>query len=182
MMFLFLNFSGYPEKLWKVCYFLLLIIIFLVFPRDRKLFLTGSSQCVKPASVNLIRHKSRKIKKYSLVQDPVHSACFHPSGEVAAVGTRTPRWLAIDLGTRDTLAVFSDGNEQIECLEFSPSTHFCTTALLLVYSYLHSMVYRPLKLNAKHSFLAIRRWKPAGYRFQGQLHLCLRGHWKWQKI
>lgn len=39
-----------------------------------------------------------------------------------AVGTKTARWLVVELATRETLASHTDGNEQIECLEYSPGT------------------------------------------------------------
>ena len=36
------------------------------------------------------------------------------------IGTVGPRWIAIDTDTRDVITTHSDGNEQIECVQFSP--------------------------------------------------------------
>ncbi|XP_041351866.1 echinoderm microtubule-associated protein-like 2 isoform X3 [Gigantopelta aegis] len=54
------------------------------------------------------------------VSDPLHSCCFHPEGNVAAIGTQNARWLVVDLATHEILCVHSDGNEQIECIQYSP--------------------------------------------------------------
>ena len=54
------------------------------------------------------------------LQDPAHCVCFHPDGNILVVGTQMARWLVIDLTTRETISSHTDGNEQIECVEFSP--------------------------------------------------------------
>uniref|UniRef100_A0A1I8GES1 WD_REPEATS_REGION domain-containing protein n=1 Tax=Macrostomum lignano TaxID=282301 RepID=A0A1I8GES1_9PLAT len=43
-----------------------------------------------------------------------------PFGETLAVGCQTGRWYVLDAQRRDIVAVHTDGNEQIECMEFSP--------------------------------------------------------------
>lgn len=53
------------------------------------------------------------------LQDSAHSAAFHPNGEVLVVGSRTGRWIVLDVLTRELIGVHSDGAEQIECLEFT---------------------------------------------------------------
>eukprot|EP00069_Balaena_mysticetus_P009896 bmy_06565T0 len=55
-----------------------------------------------------------------LIQDPAHSAGFHPSGSVLAIGTVTGRWLLLDTETHDLVAIHTDGNEQISVVSFSP--------------------------------------------------------------
>ncbi|XP_076987531.1 echinoderm microtubule-associated protein-like 2 isoform X1 [Tamandua tetradactyla] len=54
------------------------------------------------------------------IEDPAHSAGFHPSGSVLAVGTVTGRWLLLDTETHDLVAIHTDGNEQISVVSFSP--------------------------------------------------------------
>ena len=55
-----------------------------------------------------------------LVKDGAHSCCFHPDGNIVAIGTQTARWVVLDLATREIVSVHTDGNEQIECVQFSP--------------------------------------------------------------
>ncbi|XP_013399114.1 echinoderm microtubule-associated protein-like 2 isoform X2 [Lingula anatina] len=55
------------------------------------------------------------------LQEEAHSACIHPDGEVAVIGTRDAKWLVLDL-LQNGQVIFedTDGKEQIECVEFSP--------------------------------------------------------------
>ncbi|CAH1792966.1 unnamed protein product [Owenia fusiformis] len=53
------------------------------------------------------------------LNDGAHSACFHPNGQLVAIGTQYGRWIVLDLTSRDIVTVHTDGNEQIECLEYS---------------------------------------------------------------
>ncbi|CAG5127063.1 unnamed protein product [Candidula unifasciata] len=54
------------------------------------------------------------------MNDAVHSCCFHPNGGIIAVGTNVARWLVLDLSTHEIVSVHTDGNEQIECIQYSP--------------------------------------------------------------
>ena len=54
------------------------------------------------------------------VQDGCHSVCFHPDGNIMVVGMVSARWVVLDVTTRDLITTHSDGNEQIECVTFSP--------------------------------------------------------------
>ncbi|XP_013395547.1 echinoderm microtubule-associated protein-like 2 isoform X3 [Lingula anatina] len=51
---------------------------------------------------------------------PAHCACFHPDAQVVAIGTQTAKWLVLDLTSREPVYSHTDGNEQIECAEYSP--------------------------------------------------------------
>ena len=53
-------------------------------------------------------------------QDGAHSAGFHPDGNIIIIGTSGPRWLVIDIETRDVISTHTDGSEQIEVVQFSP--------------------------------------------------------------
>lgn len=46
--------------------------------------------------------------------------CFHPEGNIIVIGTVSARWLVIDATTREIISTRTDGNEQIECVKFSP--------------------------------------------------------------
>ena len=54
------------------------------------------------------------------MKDGAHSCCFHPDGNIVAIGTQTARWVVLDLATHEIVSVHTDGNEQIECVQFSP--------------------------------------------------------------
>ena len=53
-------------------------------------------------------------------QDPAHSCCFYPDASVVAIGTETGRWLVLDCETHEIVTSHTDGNEQIECVLYSP--------------------------------------------------------------
>ncbi len=57
-------------------------------------------------------------------QDGVHSAAFHPEGNIVVVGSVSARWIVIDTSTREIISTHTDGNEQLECMEFSPGKKY----------------------------------------------------------
>ncbi|XP_059148257.1 echinoderm microtubule-associated protein-like 2 isoform X3 [Physella acuta] len=64
--------------------------------------------------------QSRAVVWSKEMNDPIHSCCFHPKGGIVAVGTNVARWLVLDLATHEIVSVHTDGNEQIECIQYSP--------------------------------------------------------------
>ncbi|XP_050404187.1 echinoderm microtubule-associated protein-like 2 isoform X5 [Patella vulgata] len=73
------------------------------------------------------------------ITDPAHSCCFHPEGNIAVVGTHNARWLVIDLNTHDIITAHTDGNEQIECLQFSPDGKYLAVGSRDNYIYLYQV-------------------------------------------
>ncbi|XP_059574400.1 echinoderm microtubule-associated protein-like 3 [Alligator mississippiensis] len=59
-----------------------------------------------------------------LLEDTGLCADFHPSGQVAAVGLNTGRWLVLDTETQQVVASGSDGNEQLSVMRYSPDGEF----------------------------------------------------------
>ncbi|XP_058015918.1 echinoderm microtubule-associated protein-like 3 isoform X4 [Ahaetulla prasina] len=51
-------------------------------------------------------------------------ADFHPSGKVVTVGLSTGRWLVLDTETRQVLSSYTDGNEQLSVVRYSPDGEF----------------------------------------------------------
>ncbi|XP_025030601.1 echinoderm microtubule-associated protein-like 3 isoform X1 [Python bivittatus] len=51
-------------------------------------------------------------------------ADFHPSGKVVTVGLNTGRWLVLDTETRQVLSGYTDGNEQLSVVRYSPDGEF----------------------------------------------------------
>lgn len=58
------------------------------------------------------------------INDSAHCCCFHPDGQLAVIGTQTGRWLVLDLTTREIITTHCDGNEQLECIQFSPNGNY----------------------------------------------------------
>lgn len=58
------------------------------------------------------------------INDSAHCCCFHPDGQLAVIGTQTGRWLVLDLTTREIITTHCDGNEQLECVQFSPDGNY----------------------------------------------------------
>ncbi|KAL5009043.1 hypothetical protein ScPMuIL_014624 [Solemya velum] len=73
---------------------------------DKKIYLWDS-----------MSHRSIWVKD---LDEPAHSCSFHPDGSFIAVGTHTGKWYVIDSSTREVIYEHHDGNEQIECVQYSP--------------------------------------------------------------
>ncbi|KAK7487112.1 hypothetical protein BaRGS_00021607 [Batillaria attramentaria] len=76
--------------------------------------------CGADRHVYLWDSQSRSVVWLRELNDPAHSCCFHPEGNVAAIGTQAARWVVLDLATHEIVSVHTDGNEQIECVQYSP--------------------------------------------------------------
>ncbi|XP_069501290.1 echinoderm microtubule-associated protein-like 3 isoform X2 [Ambystoma mexicanum] len=51
-------------------------------------------------------------------------ADFHPCGKVVAVGLNTGRWVVLDTETQVVVADYTDGNEQLSVVRYSPDGNF----------------------------------------------------------
>ena len=62
------------------------------------------------------------MKHFAMLQDEAHCCCIHPNNKVAAIGTTTGKLVILDLTNREheILAVYTDGKEQHECIQYSP--------------------------------------------------------------
>ncbi|XP_035824705.1 echinoderm microtubule-associated protein-like 2 [Aplysia californica] len=76
--------------------------------------------CGSDKQLYLWDSQSRTVVWNKEMNDAVHSCCFHPRGGIVAVGTSVARWLVLDLSTHEIVSVHTDGNEQIECIQYSP--------------------------------------------------------------
>ena len=47
-------------------------------------------------------------------------AAFHPTENVAVLGTVCGKWFAMDLDTQEALTLHPDSKEQFDCAAFSP--------------------------------------------------------------
>ncbi|XP_078001343.1 77 kDa echinoderm microtubule-associated protein-like isoform X2 [Glandiceps talaboti] len=82
-----------------------------------------------------------------IIDDGCQSAGFHPSGTVIAIGTVTGRWLAIDASSRDLVTVHTDGNEQHDCMEYSPDGHYLAVGSHDNYIYVYAVSENGYKYN-----------------------------------
>ncbi|XP_070578135.1 77 kDa echinoderm microtubule-associated protein-like isoform X3 [Ptychodera flava] len=82
-----------------------------------------------------------------LIEDGCQSAGFHPSGTVIAIGTQTGRWLAIDASSRDLVTVHTDGNEQHDCVEYSPDGNYLAIGSHDNYIYVYAVSENGYKYN-----------------------------------
>ncbi|XP_053393881.1 echinoderm microtubule-associated protein-like 2 isoform X3 [Mercenaria mercenaria] len=54
------------------------------------------------------------------ISEEAHCCSIHPELEVAAIGLQTGKWIVLDLSTHEVVAVYHDGKEQHECIQYSP--------------------------------------------------------------
>ncbi|XP_019627498.1 PREDICTED: echinoderm microtubule-associated protein-like 2 isoform X4 [Branchiostoma belcheri] len=59
-----------------------------------------------------------------ILEDPAQSAEFHPNGTVVGIGLQSGRWLVLDTSSKDLVTVHTDGNEQHDCVRYSPDGNF----------------------------------------------------------
>lgn len=76
--------------------------------------------CGSDRHVYLWDSQSRSVVWLRELNDPAHSCCFHPEGNVVAIGTQAARWVVLDLATHEIVSVHTDGSEQIESVQYSP--------------------------------------------------------------
>ncbi|KAJ1108721.1 hypothetical protein NDU88_006091 [Pleurodeles waltl] len=58
------------------------------------------------------------------LEEPGLCADFHPGGNVAAVGLNTGRWVVLDTETQMVVSDYTDGNEQLSVVRYSPDGNF----------------------------------------------------------
>ncbi|XP_044536094.1 echinoderm microtubule-associated protein-like 3 isoform X1 [Gracilinanus agilis] len=97
--------QGHTDELWGLCTHPSLNR-FLTCGHDRQLCL-WDGECHALAW-------SLDLKETGLCAD------FHPGGKVVAVGLNTGRWLVLDTETREIVSDFTDGNEQLSVVRYSP--------------------------------------------------------------
>ncbi|XP_074128526.1 echinoderm microtubule-associated protein-like 3 isoform X2 [Sminthopsis crassicaudata] len=101
--------QGHTDELWGLCTHPSLNR-FLTCGHDRQLCLWDGESHALAWSLDL--------KETGLCAD------FHPSGKVVAVGLNTGRWLVLDTETREIVSDFTDGNEQLSVVRYSPDGLF----------------------------------------------------------
>lgn len=73
--------------------------------------------------------ESHKPLWSKILEDPIQSVGFHPTGSFIAVGFQTGRWVVLDTDSQDLVAMHTDGNEQHDIIRYSPDgTHLAVAS------------------------------------------------------
>ncbi|XP_054153345.1 echinoderm microtubule-associated protein-like 2 isoform X2 [Oppia nitens] len=108
-----LNFSlvvqGHTEELWALA----------IHPTQNQFITAGYDK-----TVHLWDTLSHTAVWSKDMGEAIHSAAFSPDGSVLVFTTTSSRWIVMDSTTRQMISMHSDGNEQIDCVKFSPDGRF----------------------------------------------------------
>ncbi|XP_048738244.1 echinoderm microtubule-associated protein-like 2 isoform X4 [Ostrea edulis] len=97
--------QGHMDELWGLA----------SHPSQHQFLTSGSDK-----QVHMWDSMSRSVVWSKELSDPAHSCCFYHDASVVAIGTETGRWLVLDCETHEIVTSHTDGNEQIECVLYSP--------------------------------------------------------------
>ena len=102
-------------------------------PRDSH-FLT----CGNDKNLFYWDHLSHSLIWSAQLEDQLHSTHIHPTLDIAAIGLTKAKWIIFDLNERKTIFSQIEGNEQIECISFSPNGNYlaCGSRDNSIYIYL----------------------------------------------
>uniref|UniRef100_A0A673XNH2 EMAP like 3 n=1 Tax=Salmo trutta TaxID=8032 RepID=A0A673XNH2_SALTR len=102
------------------------------------------------------------LEEYGLCAD------FCPNGAVVSVGLSTGRWLVLDLQTKEVISDYTDGNEQLSVMRYSPDGSFLAVGshdnFIYVYNVTESgrRYSRYGKCNGHSSFITHLDWSKDG--------------------
>lgn len=113
-------------------------------PRSQSHFLTCGND------KNLLYWDSLSHSQISSTQfdDALHCVNIHPKFDLAAIGlANKPKWIVFDLNERKTVYTQIEGNEQIQCLAYSPSGAYLACGSRDNYIYIYSVNETGLKYS-----------------------------------
>ncbi|XP_046904942.1 echinoderm microtubule-associated protein-like 3 isoform X1 [Hypomesus transpacificus] len=102
------------------------------------------------------------LEEYGLCAD------FCPNGAVVSVGLSTGRWLVLDMQTREVVSDFTDGNEQLSVMRYSPDGSFLAVGSHDNFIYIYTVAEsgrrytRYGKCNGHSSFITHLDWSKDG--------------------
>uniref|UniRef100_A0A674DV67 EMAP like 3 n=1 Tax=Salmo trutta TaxID=8032 RepID=A0A674DV67_SALTR len=102
------------------------------------------------------------LEEYGLCAD------FCPNGAVVSVGLSTGRWLVLDLQTKDVVSDYTDGNEQLSVMRYSPDGSFLAVGSHDNFIYIYNVTEsgrrysRYGKCNGHSSFITHLDWSKDG--------------------
>ncbi|XP_030073490.1 echinoderm microtubule-associated protein-like 3 isoform X2 [Microcaecilia unicolor] len=116
--------QGHTDELWG-----------LATHPSQNLFLT----CSYDKQVCMWHSSEHTLAWSTTLEESGLCADFHPSGKVAAVGLNTGRWLVLDTETRQVVSHYTDGNEQLSVVRFSPDGNFLAVGSHDNFIYMYSV-------------------------------------------
>uniref|UniRef100_A0A8C7M931 EMAP like 3 n=1 Tax=Oncorhynchus kisutch TaxID=8019 RepID=A0A8C7M931_ONCKI len=102
------------------------------------------------------------LEEYGLCAD------FCPNGAVVSVGLSTGRWLVLDLQTKEVISDYTDGNEQLSVMRYSPDGSFLAVGSHDNFIYVYNVTEcgrrysRYGKCNGHSSFITHLDWSKDG--------------------
>uniref|UniRef100_A0A6Q2YH56 HELP domain-containing protein n=1 Tax=Esox lucius TaxID=8010 RepID=A0A6Q2YH56_ESOLU len=102
------------------------------------------------------------LEEYGLCAD------FCPNGDVVSVGLSTGRWLVLDLKTKEVVSDYTDGNEQLSVMRYSPDGSFLAVGSHDNFIYIYTVTEsgrrysRYGKCNGHSSFITHLDWSKDG--------------------
>ncbi|XP_036814060.1 echinoderm microtubule-associated protein-like 3 isoform X6 [Oncorhynchus mykiss] len=108
------------------------------------------------------QHTNTPTHEYGLCAD------FCPNGAVVSVGLSTGRWLVLDLQTKEVISDYTDGNEQLSVMRYSPDGSFLAVGSHDNFIYVYNVTEcgrrysRYGKCNGHSSFITHLDWSKDG--------------------
>ncbi|XP_064207782.1 echinoderm microtubule-associated protein-like 3 isoform X1 [Anguilla rostrata] len=87
---------------------------------SQNIFLT----CGHDRQVCLWNTEDHRLDWTTTLEESGLCADFCPNGNVVSVGLNTGRWVVLDLQTREVVSDYTDGNEQLSVMRYSPDGSF----------------------------------------------------------
>ncbi|XP_029944306.1 echinoderm microtubule-associated protein-like 3 isoform X2 [Salarias fasciatus] len=131
---------------------------------SQNIFLT----CGHDRQVCLWNTEEHKLDWSLILEEYGLCADFCPNGSVVSVGLSTGRWVVLDLLTKEVVSEFTDGNEQLSVMRYSPDGSFLAVGSHDNFIYIYSVTEsgrrysRFGRCNGHSSFITHLDWSKDG--------------------
>ncbi|KAJ8405776.1 hypothetical protein AAFF_G00312130 [Aldrovandia affinis] len=102
---------------------------------SQSIFLT----CGHDRQVCLWNTEDHRLDWIATLEESGLCADFCPNGSVVSVGLNTGRWVVLDLQTREVVSDYTDGNEQLSVMRYSPDGSFLAVGSHDNFIYIYSV-------------------------------------------
>ncbi|KAG7484962.1 hypothetical protein MATL_G00055720 [Megalops atlanticus] len=131
---------------------------------SQSIFLT----CGNDRQVCLWNTEDHRLDWSTTLEESGLCADFCPNGSVVSVGLNTGRWVVLDLQTRQIVSDYTDGNEQLSVMRYSPDGSFLAVGSHDNFIYIYNVTEngrrytRFGKCNGHSSFITHLDWSKDG--------------------
>ncbi|XP_036379829.1 echinoderm microtubule-associated protein-like 3 [Megalops cyprinoides] len=131
---------------------------------SQSIFLT----CGNDKQVCLWNTENHRLDWSTTLEESGLCADFCPNGSVVSVGLNTGRWVVLDLQTREIVSDYTDGNEQLSVMRYSPDGSFLAVGSHDNFIYIYNVTEngrrytRFGKCNGHSSFITHLDWSKDG--------------------